>query len=72
MTIMPEGRRSREGKGSMTVEEAGRKGGQRVRELIAEGKEAEKNPPREGGRLRRGSSIGLDLGDIKDGRDENG
>lgn len=29
------------GKGSMTVEDAGRKGGQRVRELIEEGKKAE-------------------------------
>lgn len=40
---MPEERRrsTKEGKGSMTVEEAGHKGGQRVRELIEEGKEAE-------------------------------
>jgi len=35
------GRSEREGKGSMTVEEAGHKGGQRVRELIEEGKQAE-------------------------------
>ena len=35
------GRREKEGKGSMTVEEAGHKGGQRVRELIEEGKQAE-------------------------------
>jgi hypothetical protein len=33
--------REKEGKGSMTVEEAGHKGGQRVRELIEEGKKAE-------------------------------
>ncbi len=35
------GRSEREGKGSMTVEEAGHKGGQRVKELIEEGKQAE-------------------------------
>jgi hypothetical protein len=45
--IVPEERRmSREGKGSMTVEEAGHRGGQRVKELIAEGKEAEIKPSR--------------------------
>ena len=33
--------REKEGNGSMTVEEAGHKGGQRVRELIEEGKKLE-------------------------------
>lgn len=38
-----EGREKRkEGTGGMTVSEAGRKGGERVRELIEEGKESEK------------------------------
>ena len=38
-----EGReKSKEGTGGMTVSEAGRKGGERVRELIEEGKESEK------------------------------
>ncbi len=40
---MPEERRrsEKEEKGTMTVQEAGHKGGQRVRELIEEGKEKE-------------------------------
>jgi hypothetical protein len=42
MNTVPEERRtSREGNGSMTVAEAGHRGGQRVKELIEEGKEAE-------------------------------
>ncbi len=36
----------REVKGTMTVQEAGHKGGQRVKELIEEGKEAEGKGPR--------------------------
>jgi len=43
---MPDERRrtsgtAEEGKGSMTVEEAGHKGGQRVKELVQEGKKSE-------------------------------
>ncbi len=34
--------KSKESTGKMTVSEAGRKGGERVRELIEEGKESEK------------------------------
>jgi hypothetical protein len=50
--------REKEGKGSMTVEEAGHLGGQRVKELIEEGKKAEgeESSPSEGARSsRRGS-----------------
>jgi hypothetical protein len=50
--------REKEGKGSMTVEEAGHLGGQRVRELIEEGKKAEgeESSPSEATRSsRRGS-----------------
>ncbi|MDC3959410.1 hypothetical protein [Polyangium jinanense] len=36
-----QGNQGTEEKGSMTVEEAGRMGGQRVRELVEEGKQAE-------------------------------
>ncbi|MDI1451988.1 hypothetical protein [Polyangium sp. 6x1] len=36
-----QGNQSSEEKGSLTVEEAGRMGGQRVRELVEEGKQAE-------------------------------
>jgi hypothetical protein len=45
-----------EEKGSMTVEEAGRMGGQRVRELVEEGKEQEGRGGEGGG--RGGSSSG--------------
>ena len=33
--------KDKEGRGSMTVEEAGRMGGQRLKELVEEGKQAE-------------------------------
>ena len=45
--------REKEGKGSMTVEEAGHLGGKRVRELIQEGKKAEGEESSSGESARR-------------------
>ncbi len=54
-----EGReRGREGKGEMTVAEAGHKGGQRERELVEEGKEEEREHGRRSESTSRKSSTG--------------
>jgi hypothetical protein len=48
--VKKEGReKSKEGSGMMTVSEAGRLGGERVRELIEEGKESEREQGRQSG-----------------------
>lgn len=47
------GHSSNEDKGDMTVREAGQKGGQRVRELVEEGKESEGSGGNRGGQSNR-------------------
>ncbi|HSD58624.1 MAG TPA: hypothetical protein VLB04_10610 [Methanotrichaceae archaeon] len=52
-----EGReKSKEGMGRMTVSEAGRMGGERVRELIEEGKESEREQGKQSGSRSSGKS----------------
>jgi hypothetical protein len=52
-----EGReKSKEGSGRMTVSEAGRLGGERVRELIEEGKESERMGGKQSGSRSSGKS----------------
>ncbi len=48
--------KSKEGMGRMTVSEAGRLGGERVRELIEEGKESEREQGKQSGSRSSGKS----------------
>jgi hypothetical protein len=50
--------KSKEGMGRMTVSEAGRLGGERVRELIEEGKESEEQGKQSGSRSSGKSTSG--------------